>query len=141
MKKQTLVILLVLTALIAGCIGAYAAAGDADDPIVTKSYVDQQISSLKSSVTQNDTFSVLHIAAGQMVIGGEGTEIILRSGEARIVAPGENGVSDITAGLDLTQGTRITTNHMLLTPRNDGRGLQAVTEAYLMVKGEYNLIA
>ncbi|MDR0571005.1 MAG: hypothetical protein LBG71_07300 [Clostridiales Family XIII bacterium] len=130
---------LALAALI--CLSAAALAYSADggpgseaDPVVTKSYVDQKLASASASV-----FTPLEIKEGRVLIGAEGAEVILRSGEAFVVSAAENGVSDLTAGADLASGTAIALNHLLLAPRGDGRGLRAATDAWVMVKGGYEL--
>jgi hypothetical protein len=81
----------------------------------------------------------VEIRAGQKVIGGEGAEIILRSGEATAIGNADNGVSDLTGGRDLMNGVTVQTNHLLLIPRNDGRGLTALTDGWIMVRGPYTL--
>ena len=135
MKKNILMAALVaiLTCLFTtgACLAAFgsdATPGSSDDPLVSKSYVDSALS-----------FEVVHAEAGQSLIGGAGTEIILRSGEATALDNGANGVSDMTGGKDLMSGTVVETNHLLMTPRNDGRGIYMKTEGYIMVRGEYTI--
>ncbi|MCR4600670.1 MAG: hypothetical protein K5767_02880 [Clostridia bacterium] len=146
-KTITAIVAVLVMAL--GGIAVYAATPGSDsDPVVTKSYVDQAISAAISNAGYSSggttsgssgTFSVVHLDQGQKILGAEGTEIILRSGEATAIDNGSNGVSDLTSGEDLTMGKAIQTNHLLLVPRNDGRGLAMSTEAYLMVRGGYTL--
>lgn len=102
--------------------------GSEGDPIVSKSYVDARAS-----------YKPVSLTTGQKFIGGEGCEVILRSGEANIIAGGENGVADLTQGVDLKGGAPITLNHMLLIPRHDGRGLVATTDIWVMVRGSYTI--
>lgn len=108
--------------------GSDATPGSSDDPLVSKSYVDAALS-----------YEVVHAQAGQSIIGGAGTEIVLRSGEATAIDNGANGVSDMTSGTDLMSGTVVQANHLLLTPRSDGRGIYMKTEGYIMVRGEYTI--
>ncbi len=145
-KMITAIVAVLVMAL--GGLAVYAATPGSDsDPVVTKSYVDQAISAaIGSSGSSGGTtsgssgsFSVVHLDQGQKILGAEGTEIILRSGEATAIDNGSNGVSDLTSGEDLTMGKAVQTNHLLLVPRNDGRGLAMSTEAYLMVRGGYTL--
>lgn len=83
-------------------------------------------------------YTVLHVMKGQSVVGS--CEIILRSGTAAALCPGANGISDLTAGADLMANTEISTNHLLLVPRNDGRGITVTsTDAYVMVRGNYTV--
>ncbi|HYE67861.1 MAG TPA: hypothetical protein VEA58_04570 [Anaerovoracaceae bacterium] len=112
--------------------------GSEGDPVVTKSYVDSQIAQIKSSGA-SDAYVVVEVKAGQKVLGKSGTEIILRSGEATAIDNGANGVSDITEGKDLMTGQSIGQNHLLLVPKEDGRGLQAITDLFVMVRGAYSI--
>ncbi len=83
-------------------------------------------------------YEVICLKAGQSVVGN--CELILRSGTAVALCPGANGISDLTAGADLMGGSAISANHMLLVPRDDGRGLTVTSaEAYIMVRGTYTI--
>lgn len=131
MKKSLVVfmaIILVLGLSMSIVMAATEEAGSEADPIVTKNYVDSKTS-----------YSPISLTAGQKLIGGEGTEIILRSGEATAIDNGANGVSDITQGVDVMTGGMIYTNHLLLVPRNDGRGITAVTDIWVMIRGTYTI--
>lgn len=144
MNKRKISIIVVALALIAATavVGAETyEPGSANDPVVTKSYVDAQIAALKSSGTgaSNVTFEAIFIEAGKKLLGGAGTEIILRTGEASAIDNGVNGISDLTGGKDLTVGCAIEKNHLLLVPRDDGRGISAVTDIWVMVKGSYTI--
>ena len=108
--------------------GAVSTPGSETDPVVTKSYVDSKVS-----------YQPVRLEAGQKLIGDEGTEVILRSGEATAIDNGANGVSDITAGSDLMTGNRVAANHLLLIPRKDGRGIAVSTEAWVMIRGNYTI--
>jgi hypothetical protein len=103
--------------------------GAVDDPLVSRSYVHALVS-----------FSTVELSAGQRLIGGDGTEIILRSGEATAIDNGYNGVANLTAGMDMMTGNSIELNHLLLVPRADGRGILATTEAWVMVRGSYSIL-
>lgn len=103
-------------------------AGSAENPLVTKDYVDTRL-----------TYQTVHVLAGQRIIGGAGAEIILRSGEATAIDNGANGVSDITSGTDLMSGMQVGLNHLLLIPRDDGRGIAASTEGWIMVRGDFTI--
>jgi hypothetical protein len=104
------------------------APGSDADPLISKSYMDQFLNLV-----------VIELAKGQMLEGGAGTEIILRSGTARAVASPLGGVCDVTAGRDLPQGELVKLNHLLLIPRSDGRGIRAETAAFVMVRGPHTI--
>lgn len=104
------------------------APGSDADPLVTKSYVDQFLALV-----------VFELAKGQTLVGGAGTEIIVRSGTAKAVAGQLGGVCDLTGGRDLAQGETVKANHLLLVPRADGRGIRADTAVWVMVRGPYTI--
>lgn len=83
-------------------------------------------------------YTVECLKKGQKLLGN--CEIILRSGSAEAVCPGANGISDLTEGADLADKTVLSANHLLLVPRDDGRGLIVTSaEAYIMVRGTYRI--
>lgn len=128
----------------------YAAdAGSSSDPLVSKSYVDDQIQSVlakinsssgnTSTVTGGATFAPVEVATGKTIIGGEGTEIILRSGNAQVVLNGNDTITDATTGQALSEGKVLTTNHLTIIPRGDGRGYKVTHNAWFLVKGSYTI--
>lgn len=121
-----------------GIFGAESGAGTAGDPVVTKSYVDALFASV-SQGTEAAVFEVVEVDAGASLIGGAGTELILRGGKATAIDNGADGVSDLTAGKDLRSGTAVALNHLLLVPRADGRGLRCESKSWVMVKGAYTI--
>jgi uncharacterized coiled-coil protein SlyX len=96
---------------------------------------------LKEIKPDSFKFQPLELKAGQKLIAGASTEIILRSGSAKAISGTYGGLSDITAAksADLTTGAPIALNHLLLVSRDDGRGITAVTGCWLIVKGTYNI--
>lgn len=141
MKKIAagLVIIFSVFAMTAAAVAAAGTPGSENDPVVTKSYVDSQIAQLKSGGTAAGSYTIVEVKVGQKLFGKEGTEMILRSGEATAIDNGANGVSDITAGKDLMTGQAVGLNHLLLVPRDDGRGIQAITDLFVMVRGAYSI--
>lgn len=129
--------------------------GSKDDPVVTLSYVenrneqlkyyiDQKIEEYSSGTPKNEqsqsSFVVVQLGKGQKLLGDEGTEVILRSGEATAIGNASgDGVSNITHGRDLRMGDKIEKNNLLVIPRKDGRGITAITDIYIMVKGKYEI--
>ena len=97
------------------------------------------LDSRADSETEAAAFAPVNLFAGQVLIGGEGTEIILRSGSAAAWVPGQSGLSDVTRGVDVFGNEQIRPNHLLIVPRADGRGLRANTECWLLVKGVYTI--
>jgi len=155
MKKGNLVFAVLISALVIaiGCIAiSYADGsnpGTASDPIVTKAYVDKAIEELKSSIASqsavgtgsNASWEVVFVETGKSIIGGQGTEIIVRSGQAEAIDNGANGLSDLTAATEPKSGEKVLNNHLLLVPKADGRGLKITEGAWLMVLGSYEIKA
>lgn len=139
------------------------APGTANDPIVTKSYVDEAIKSL-TGVTPNAGSSgsglsstgtgtsgsasvvtarlvVVELNEGETLAAGEGTEFIVRNGKAVAYSSTVDGISDLTDGVDLKPGVVIPANHLLLFPR-EGRGIRPHADQkstiYVMVRGAYS---
>jgi len=147
--------------------------GSADDPIVTKSYVDEQIRRALSGETVGESgsgmsalnariaelearinelekqlekakaevpYTVIRLKAGHMLLGEMGTEIVVRTGRAYVHSNPENGIPDLTDGVDLKADTLVPNNHLLMVPR-EGRGIKVMpdypNDVYVTVKGEF----
>lgn len=83
---------------------------------------------------------IVELSSGQKLICGAGTEIILRSGSARAIVSELGGLSDLTGGKDLSSDELISLNHLIVIPRNDGRGVYVDGEfAIFMVRGYYEV--
>ena len=133
MRKRSIVIILTMLAVFSAAFGYVvfgdtAEPGSSSDPLVSKSYVDAKTA-----------YTPVQLTAGQRMIGTAGTEIILRSGLATAIGNSENGIADLTGGADLMTGASVELNHLLLVPRSDGRGITAVTDIWVMVRGEYSI--
>lgn len=120
------------------------APGSESDPLVTKSYVEKLILNMKQYVDSKTggsaNLEVLNLKKGERLTGGKGTEIILRSGQAVVVDSAGGGLSDLTAGKDLKKGEKIPQNHLLLVPRDDGRGLAAQADVVLLIRGNFTIV-
>jgi len=205
MKNKTLALVL-LTVMVMSvtymAIPIFAQPGDANDPLVTRRYVDERFAALSSEIAtlraivsglspgsitmpsggmttaERDElfaevmlyfetvygemlrqasaggaippqagaqppavvpFTALFVPAGRILVAEAGVEVILRSGQATVIA-GPNGLVDITAGLDIANGEQVSQNHLLLVPASDGRGLLFSTDAWIMIKGGYTIV-
>jgi hypothetical protein len=114
----------------------------------TVSLTDIQFDAIVNDVTQkmgqnqaigSQTFTPVQLFAGQILLGGEGTEVILQSGIALARAPGANGLTNVTAGTEVMNGEQLQNRHLLIIPRADGRGVRASTDIWLLVKGSYTI--
>jgi len=121
--------------------------GSVDDPIVTKSYVDQvvaeQIRQELQKMGGGGAGMELHVVTvppGRTLMVSSGGEAIVRSGKMVVVSDSENGLSDLTEGADIAPGKQVSANHLILFPR-DGRGLKTVedqsAESIVLVRGNY----
>ena len=92
----------------------------------------------------SSTYEVVFLNQGDKIMTPTGCEIILRTGSAIIVSPfADQGLSDITDGLDLLNEFSVPKNHNLIGPRGgDGRGIMVTSEggAYVMVRGGYSVV-
>lgn len=131
MKKRVVITLCALCLIFVAA--SYAAQPGTDaDPLITKSYID-------SVVYPNTRFQVVEVKAGKSLIASSGTEMILRMGNCSVIGTQKGGLSDVTMGFDLANGITVQGNHHLICPLDDGRGLTAVTDCLIMVKGKYEI--
>lgn len=172
MNKKVKIALAVIAITATTIYAADNGLGSSNDPLVTKSYVDQkvaeisgninstsslaqqvetqqalienlmdEISELKNGQTTNsNVFEVVVVQPGQTIYGSQSTEMIMRSGKAKAVTSAAGGIQNITNGEDLSEGMEIPKNHLLIIPREDGRGLLAETKLTVMVRGGYTII-
>jgi hypothetical protein len=131
MKKRAILFFAVTCLSIAAVVYA-AQPGTEDDPLVTKSYIE-------SVLYPEIKFKVIEVPAGKSVICSAGTEMILRMGTCSIIGTQKGGVSDVTMGYDLANGSAVQGNHLLIVPLDDGRGVKTSTDCLIMIKGGYTI--
>lgn len=137
--------------------------GTADDPVVTKSYVDQAIKQamnggaapstpipttpskgegIANSGSASEGVKIVEVKPGKILIASAGTEFIVRAGKAVIYSADSNGVADLTDGKDITNGGAVANNHLLSFPK-EGRGIQVqegdTHNLTVMVRGGYQI--
>jgi hypothetical protein len=165
MNKRVKIILVVLLLAVTTLYAADSGPGTSSDPLVTKSYVDQKIaqigsgSGVTSDVEQQlkiqqqlinslsaeisalkqegSTYHVVSVPQGKIIFGKQGSEMIIRSGEAQVISSALAGLQDMTAGADINAGSIAPKYHLLIIPREDGRGLLATKTLTIMVRGGY----
>ncbi len=90
------------------------------------------------------SYSVIFLTGGTQLLATSVCSIILRAGTAEAISPFDGqGLTDITSGLELVQGSALTVNHQTIVPRgNDGRGIRITSDsgAYILVQGGYTLV-
>lgn len=137
MKKLTVVALCLL--MVAGLTVTYtvmANPGSDSDPVVSFSYLTQIF---KPEVKSELSFKIVSLDAGKFLYGKEGTELILRMGEAIVYSTPAGGFADVTAGYDLPHTSLMPSNHLLIVPKDDGRCVWASSNCLIMVKGDYTI--
>lgn len=105
--------------------------------------ITKQVLAQLEYIINNDsaTFTPVNVKKGQVLYGGEGCEVILRSGTCEVRISGDNGITNLTKGFDMLNGAKVEANNLLLIPRNDGRGFFVTSdEAWFLIKGEYIII-
>ena len=150
MSTKTLkIIIAVLAVLLVAGVGAYAATnyGTRDDPLITKSYLDEVV----RPQLESDLKTRLDAAASEMRSSapGEFVRVELRAGQSVLCAPGcqllpvsgsfraAGALTDTTAGEAVAVGDTLSANHLYLTTE-DG-GAFAASAATLLVCGTYTV--
>lgn len=144
MKKQKKSIILsvciTLSALLVSAsfliFAASAEPGDAADPLVTKSYLESVLSEFKQD---NASFELVSMTDSKKLICYEGTEFILRQGGGIIFSDSGSGMADVTGGIDLPSGISVPANHHIVCPVSQNRGIKAVGDVLVLIKGEYSI--
>ncbi len=129
------------------------------------SSLEKQLSNINASVSaiiasledeenkpMSAAYDTVRLTYGQKLFSQKNSlDVILRTGTAEVISPFsygqgedvefEQGIADITAGVDLGDGVAIDKNHMLVIPSGDGRGILVTGEyAYFLVRGEYSIV-
>ncbi|NMB08710.1 MAG: hypothetical protein GX981_10035 [Tissierellia bacterium] len=151
-KLSRFALLTIIISIVLGSAVVFSEPGSEKDPLITLSYLNGEIDKLKSYINEKlanieknpvgdstNKMEVVELEAGQSLIGKAGTEIILRGGKGRIIAGELGGLSDITQGIDLKMGVVVPANHLLIVPRDDGRGVYVVENAIFLVRGGYEI--
>lgn len=144
-RFKVFVCVAVLLVMAAG-IGVYAAGnyGSQDDPLITKSYLDEVLIPQLETKFQNalseetGTFAVVTLDSGKTLTAGAGCEIILRSGSASVYAP-TTGLVDITDGTAAGASAALVTNHLYMVAANSDGVKAGSGGATLLVCGAYTI--
>ncbi len=147
MKIKKSIIAFGVAAVLLGSTVVFSEPGSESDPLVTLSYVNKNIEQIKAYVDEklqsksssNYELKIVELNKGQFLIAKAGTEIILRGGKATAIVSDLGGLQDITEGVDIGQGAEIPSYHLLLVPRDDGRGVYCTSNAIFMVRGDYQI--
>lgn len=143
-----------LAVAVAAALGAGVAAstgyGSRNDPLVTKSYLDEvltpelmarfesEIASLESSSSAG-SFEVLTLKKGQVVSAQPGCEIMLRIGAVSACGDDEPALVDTSSGASLFSGTALTANHLCMVTIA-GNGFRAEADVTkVLISGTYEI--
>ena len=145
---------------------AYAAnAGGANDPLVTKSYLDgpflQQVQSLvdqavdgrKAELEQalakvleqgggasgGNVFKVVTLSKGQTLVGDVGCEVMLRIGTAACGTTDSVGIIDTTDGTNLGDGKALVVNHLYMVTISTRTVTATSGTVKVLVRGPYTI--
>lgn len=111
-----------------------------DEQKIIDSVLIQMGSNGTAGTTATLSFEPVQATQGQIVVGKEGAEIILRSGTAISYCTGTDGIIDTSTGSEYFNGTELVKNHLIIVPRADGRGAVVTSEdAWFLVKGGYEI--
>lgn len=136
--------------------------GSDGDPIVSKSYVDSNITAqtqqlqilqdkynlmvkdmdlLKMQISAGGSkgYEIISLEVGQKLLPGIGTEIVLISGKANSIRGQNGGLLDTNSAKQLLTVLPITINHLLISAGDDGRGIIVVSKSKLLVRGTYKI--
>ena len=84
-------------------------------------------------------YKVITLSKGKLLSASEGTEILIRSGAASCVSPSSSiGIYDYTDGSFCANGAKLTNEHYYVFDRN-GRGIRAVSDCVLLIRGNYTI--
>ena len=136
---------------------ALATPGTESDPLISQSYITSTVmpqleeyireevakqagnTTAGTTGSSSESFEVVKLDKGDKLVCENGTELILRMGTATIIASEAGGIADVTIGTDLAEGTQMPSNHHLIVPLSDGRGIKATSSVLVMVKGGYRI--
>ena len=150
MKERTMkVIIAVLAVLLLAGVTAYAATtyGSQDDPLITKSYLDEVVKPELESELQTKLdaaaeelrhsaageFSTVELRGGQTLRCAAGSQLLPVSGAVSAVG----GLTDTTEGADVAAGSSLSVSHLYLAPGESGAA--AAGAAVILVSGSWRI--
>lgn len=122
----------VLTGAVLFCSGMTVGAatnepGSAGDPLITRSYLEQQMEGLGKG------FDCITLKKGETLSLSQGAQIILYTGNASVTG----SLIDMTAGSLVSEGTKVQKYHSYLAPADES-GFTAGTTCVIFLSGEKN---
>ncbi len=96
--------------------------GSASDPLITKSYLEQQLKNVGGG------YECITLAKGELIEFTQGTQVILYTGSAKI----QGNLVDITDGVLCNEGAKVTRYHSYLVPADES-GFKAETTCVIFL--------
>lgn len=156
--KKSLLSFLAVVFMLTLFVSADSSYSTADDPLVSLSYVNNvlkpqiisevlnEVKSLYPNVGTQSTYTLVEIKKGGRIEAAGCCEIIMTYGtSSAFVTSSDNmyagvGLNDLTVGKRLLDGDLVMTDHYIVIPKGDGRGVSVTSDsAYFLVRGEYNI--
>lgn len=103
---------------------------------------NQEVLKLQETVSElsgDGGFQVVLLNKGKTLLSGAGAEVIVRSGKVTAIKGLNGGLANITSAKDLNTGDAVVLNHLLISSRDDGRGIKAGIDSYLLIRGNYTI--
>lgn len=101
-------------------------------------YSKQMEQALGQGTGESASYVTVSLSAGQTLYPAAGSELLLRSGGAKVSAGTSPVLLDATAGSSLEIGGALKTNHLYVAPL-DGVKLTASSAAVFLVRGAYTV--
>ena len=155
MKKLPVFVLCLAAVLVLGfTVLAAGTAGTPEDPLITKSYLDQvvqpqmeklfreQVAEVAAELqtTEAGRFSALRLSKGQVITGIPGTQLLLRSGKAIAAVSGDDtALVDSTDAVELQHNTALAVNHLCLVTSESGGIIAMEDDTVVLVSGSFLL--
>jgi len=155
MKRKNLILILTAVSIFIGALmTVYAEGGSASDPLISLSYLETRLASLKEDILKTigsnagsvpsgsgPTYTAIMLNSGQTLTAlSGGIEILTRRGNFITVDPVGDGIVNLTSGNELKNGEALALQNLYMIPRSDGRGIKALSdECWVMVRGNYEV--
>lgn len=156
--KKSLLSFLAVVAVLTLFVSADSSYSTAEDPLVSLSYVNNvlkpqiikdvlnEVKSLYPNSGAQTTYKLVELKKGGRIEASGCCEIIMTYGSSSaFVTSSDNmyagvGLDDLTVGRRLLDGDLVMTDHYIVIPKGDGRGVTVTSDsAYFLVRGEYNI--
>ncbi|WAM34542.1 coiled-coil domain-containing protein [Caldicellulosiruptor morganii] len=93
----------------------------------------------KSGFIFTKGYEVIKVPRDKVIVFDQSTEFIVRVGKAISVVSQGTFIIDLTAAKDIGNNVQLPVNHLLLVPRNDGRGFKALSDVWVIINGGYRI--